>query len=87
MSTNLQRAEHDSANVANSMSRMSPASHRDPLATAALSRRAFNAVLSTACTKHNARAGAACWPMPPSRDRPVLSVCGDRIAVTLGGTR
>lgn len=84
--TNLQRAERGTRNVTASLDMLTrPHGRSDRLGSAAMSRRAFMAVIGTACTRHGARAGQPCWPMPSDdrRSRPVLTACGYRIAVVL----
>lgn len=61
---------------------------RDTLRAAAQSRRAFTAVLNSACTRHGARAGQGCWSVPRIDRGPSTAVCASRVAlVFLGGIR
>lgn len=81
--TNIQRAERASRATSDSLTRLGQSKNlrrSDPLATAASSRRAFMAVLNTACTRHGARAGVSCWSLPGDT-RAHHAVCGKRIDV------
>lgn len=89
--TQLQDAEHRSVEQRSTLKAMRPRPKRreqmqeglDRLSTAATSRRALNAVLSSPCTRHGARAGRGCWEMPrgidPTGRTTYPAVCAARV--------